>query len=184
MEKYPSTHGVKPRQGGEIGMKTVAQKLASYGAYHRNRWNKLTHAFGVPLVVFAVLLALSWLRLPLGTEGFSVAPFFAAAVWAHYVMLELGLAVAMLPFIVPLIYAAEMVAVRADAQVNAVVFAVVLILGLALQLLGHAIEGRRPVLAYDIRQLLVAPIFLLAELGFRLGLWLPLKQEVDRLSGE
>jgi uncharacterized membrane protein YGL010W len=142
------------------------------------------HAFGVPLLTFAVLLALSWLRLPLGAEGVGAALFFAAAVWAYYVMLELSLAVALLPFILPLLFAAETLAVNADRQTNATVFAAALISGVVLQFVGHVIEGRRPALMEGVSQIFMAPVFLLAEAGFVLGMWRPLKKEVERLSGE
>ena len=43
-------------------MTPLVAQLESYSAYHRNRWNTLTHFVGVPLVAFAILLALGWLR--------------------------------------------------------------------------------------------------------------------------
>ena len=38
-------------------MKTLDQQMAVYAAYHRNRWNRLTHFIGVPAIIFAILKA-------------------------------------------------------------------------------------------------------------------------------
>ena len=39
-------------------MTSLKEQLQSYGAYHRDPRNKLTHFLGVPLVTFALFLAL------------------------------------------------------------------------------------------------------------------------------
>jgi len=41
--------------------------------------------------------------------------------------------------------------------------------GWAMQLLGHRLEGNRPALLDNLRQILVAPMYLTAELAFALG---------------
>ena len=43
-------------------MLTLKQQMQSYGAYHRDPHNKLTHFFGVPLVTFSLFLFLGWFR--------------------------------------------------------------------------------------------------------------------------
>jgi uncharacterized membrane protein YGL010W len=163
-------------------MKSLAQQMAVYSACHRSPWNKFAHAFGVPLADFAVLLALSWLRLPLADAGSSVAPFATAAVWAYYVMLDMGLAVAMVPVVVFMLYFADALAAHASQLTNASVFVTTFVLGVVLQLAGHAVEGRRSALVGDLRQVLIAPVFLLAEAGFKLGLRRGLKEEIERIS--
>lgn len=54
---------------------------------------------------------------------------------------------------------------------SAAVFAAAFVGGWAAQLVGHAIEGRRPALADNVLQIFNAPLFLTAEvlvaLGFR-----------------
>src|SRR6266568_2107824 len=70
-------------------MKTLDEQMAIYAAYHRNRWNKLTHFVGVPAIVFAILVPMNW--VPLG-EGLSLAHLFTAAVLAYYFLLDVPLA--------------------------------------------------------------------------------------------
>jgi uncharacterized membrane protein YGL010W len=56
----------------------------------------------------------------------------------------------------------------------------VFVLGWTLQLLGHRLEGNRPALLTNLAQILVAPLFLTAELGFSLGLRRRLHGDIER----
>jgi uncharacterized membrane protein YGL010W len=68
-------------------MKSLEQQMAFYAAYHRDWRNKLTHFIGVPLIVFGVMLVLSWVRVRLGPV--EVTPAMAAAAWImiYYLLL-------------------------------------------------------------------------------------------------
>ena len=44
-------------------MKTLQQQLGNYGLYHRSKRNVLTHFFGIPLIVYAVLCLLARIYL-------------------------------------------------------------------------------------------------------------------------
>jgi uncharacterized membrane protein YGL010W len=163
-------------------MKTLEQQMAFYAAYHRNRWNKATHFIGVPLIIFAILIPMAWLRLP-GTAGFDLtaAMLFAVVVLAYYFALDVPLALAMTAFIVPVLWCADWVA-RLPWQTGLAVFAAAFIGGWILQLVGHGFEGRKPALADNLFQIFVAPIFLAAEAAFALGLRHETRDEVEALS--
>jgi uncharacterized membrane protein YGL010W len=55
--------------------------------------------------------------------------------------------------------------------------------GWALQFLGHYFEGKKPAFLDDIRGLLDGPLFLVAEVAFKLGLSPDLRQEVEHRAG-
>ncbi len=55
--------------------------------------------------------------------------------------------------------------------------------GWALQLVGHAFEGKKPAFLDDLRGLLDGPLFLVAEVAFALGLSPELRAEVERRAG-
>jgi uncharacterized membrane protein YGL010W len=38
--------------------------IAQYSQSHQNRWNQLTHAFGIPMIVVSLVLAVLSLALP------------------------------------------------------------------------------------------------------------------------
>ncbi len=158
-------------------MLTLKQQMQSYGAYHRDPRNKLTHFFGVPLVTFSLFLFLGWFRfvhpdvLPI-----TAATLFYAGVLIYYFRLDWGIALVQLPFTLILLLAADWVA-RRSLAFSGSVFLTTFVLGWIIQLIGHAIEGRRPALADNILQIFNAPLFLtieaLAFAGFRKDLLEP-----------
>ena len=138
-------------------MLTLKQQMQSYGAYHRDPRNKLTHFFGVPLVTFSLFLFLGWFRfvhpevLPI-----SVATLFYFGVTIYYLRLDWMIALVQLPFTMTLLLLAEWLAQRSMA-LSFAVFLVTFVLGWIIQLVGHAMEGKRPALADNILQVFNAP---------------------------
>jgi uncharacterized membrane protein YGL010W len=49
-------------------------------------------------------------------------------------------------------------------------FGILFVGGWIIQLVGHAFEGRKPALADNLLQIFIAPVFLVAEIAFMLGL--------------
>jgi len=161
-------------------MKSLDQQMAVYAAYHRNRWNRLTHFIGVPAIIFAVLIPLSW--VPLG-EGVTLAHAFLGAVLAYYFLLDVPLALATTLVGGALFHAAKLAAGTGVAS-GWSWFGVFFAGGWIFQLVGHAFEGRRPALADNLFQIFIAPIFLMAEVFFALGLKRDvLKKIEERLAG-
>ena len=77
-------------------MKTAAEKLTQYAAYHRDRRNIATHFVGVPMIVFAVILALATATVHVGPVDVTMAAALSIAACAYYLILDrvLGLAMA------------------------------------------------------------------------------------------
>jgi uncharacterized membrane protein YGL010W len=158
-------------------MTTLKQQMQSYGAYHQDPRNKLTHFFGVPLVTFSLFLALSWFRFYHAPElPLTAAVFFYLGVCVYYLRLDWAIALIQLPFTLLLLWLADRAAVL-PFQTSFSIFLAAFVAGWVIQLLGHAIEGKRPALADNILQVFNAPLFLtvevLAILGFRKDLWEP-----------
>jgi len=150
-------------------VKTLAEQLASYEAYHRDPRNKLTHFVGVPLVTFSLFLFLSWLRfVPAPEVPFTGATLFYLFVAIYYLRLDWKIAVLQAPFTLALLWLADWVA-RLPFQESLLVFLAAFVAGWIIQLLGHYWEGRRPALADNILQIFNAPLFLTAEVLFLLG---------------
>jgi uncharacterized membrane protein YGL010W len=161
-------------------MKTLDQQMAIYAAYHRDRRNRLTHFIGVPAIIFAILVPMIW--VPIG-DGFTLAHVFLAAVLAYYFLLDVPLAIATTVATCALYYAAKLAA--GSGFVSGWIWSGVFFAGgWIFQLVGHAFEGRRPALADNLFQIFIAPIFLVAEVFFALGLKRDVRQKVDaRLKG-
>jgi len=147
-------------------VKTLDQQMAVYAAYHRNRWNRLTHFIGVPAIIFAILIPMSWVSLG---DGVTLAHVFAGVVLAYYFLLDVPLALAATVAVAALLLAAEAAAGTGIAS-GWIWFGVFFVGGWIFQLVGHVFEGRKPALADNLFQIFIAPIFLVAELFFALGL--------------
>jgi len=144
--------------------------MAVYAAYHRHPLNRLTHFIGVPLIMFSLLLALSMAGVPVGGMYVSAAVVLVLVVLGYYFLLDVPLAVAMTLFCALMLAAAHWLAWSRPAEAVWAAFAACFIGGWILQLVGHLFEGRRPALADNAWQIFVAPIFLMAEAFFALGL--------------
>jgi uncharacterized membrane protein YGL010W len=161
----------------------LAGILASYGRFHRDARNRLTHYFGVPAIIYAILIPLALHSLP----GFSAAVrldrVLVVVAALGYLSLDRSLGASLTLLLALLALAAEATA-RLGADIAWTVAAVVFVLGWALQLLGHRLEGNRPALLVNLAQILVAPIFLLAELEFALGWHRELEANMERRLSE
>jgi uncharacterized membrane protein YGL010W len=97
-------------------MKTLEEQMSFYAAYHQDARNKATHFIGVPLIMLAILVPLSWLRIDLAGFGITAAMLLAAAVLAYYFVLDVPLALAMLVVIGVLMWLAERIAALGAAE--------------------------------------------------------------------
>jgi uncharacterized membrane protein YGL010W len=149
-------------------MKSLADQMAIYAAYHQDARNKATHFIGVPIIVLSLFIPLAWPRVEFGGVAISAAMLFAAVVVLYYLILDVPMGIAMAVIFGALLWAGERIAALGAAQAWAW-FAALFIGGWILQLIGHVYEGRRPALADNLFQIFVAPIFLCAEIFFALG---------------
>jgi uncharacterized membrane protein YGL010W len=150
-------------------VKTLAEQLRSYAAYHRDPRNKLTHFVGVPLVTFSLFVLLGWFRFVHAPDApLSLAVVFYAGVLVYYFLLDWQVALLQLPFSLALLWLADRAAVLPFAQSGAI-FLAAFVGGWVIQLAGHAIEGRRPALADNLLQVFNAPLFLTTEVLVLLG---------------
>ena len=60
-------------------MTTIEQNLTQYAAYHRDRRNIATHFVGVPMIVFAIVLALAVVEIPVGPGRLTLAAITSIA---------------------------------------------------------------------------------------------------------
>lgn len=163
-------------------MKSIAEQMSFYEAYHKHALNKATHFIGIPVIVFSILIPLSWLKLPMGHLSLNGAMVLAAVVLGYYFALDTALALGMTLFLVPTLLLAHGVAQWP--------FAAGLICALGcftggwiVQFIGHAVfEKRKPAFTDNLFQLVIGPIFMCAELYYLLGYKRALQQEVKDLE--
>lgn len=150
-------------------MKPLADQLAFYQSYHRTTGCKATHFIGVPLVTFAILIPMGWLSITVTGHRATLAMAFVACTLIYYFLLAPGLATLMTLIMLPITWGADSVS-RMPMKESLGIFAAAFVAGWALQLAGHAIEGRKPALLDNFGQaVFTAPLFLLVELLLALG---------------
>lgn len=155
-------------------MKSLDQQMAVYAAYHRNRWNRLTHFIGVPAIVFAILVPMNWVALG---DGVTLAHVFLGLVLAYYFLLDVPLALATTAVTCALYYCARLAAGSGYAA-GWTWFGAFFVGGWIFQLVGHLFEGRKPALADNLFQIFIAPIFLVAEVFFAMGLKRDVREKI------
>lgn len=145
------------------------RQLAAYAASHRDMRNRATHFVGIPLIAFSLLLALALWRLEiLGLEA-SVALLVAVLAVIGWIVLDLGIGIALAIMMLPGWYAAEALAGELGGPATWVAFAALFVGGWAMQFLGHHYEGRRPALMDNLFQAFIGPMFLVAEIMIEMG---------------
>ena len=151
-------------------MKTLQQQLGTYGLYHRSKRNVLTHFFGIPLIVFAVLCLLARIQIPIGSLLIDGAQLFVFASVVYYLMLSVSLGLIMGVLFTLLLLAAQPIAAMAFwpwLSIGVGVF----VFGWVLQFIGHYYEGKKPAFVDDLIGLIIGPLYVTVEFLFLMGLY-------------
>jgi len=155
------------------------EQLSMYTSYHRDGRNKATHFIGVPAIAVSLLLPLALVKFgSVGWYDISLATVLAAAVWILWVAMDRPFGILTSLLFLPAVIFADWLATKGATTVWTT-FAILFVGGWIIQLVGHAFEGRKPALVDNILQVFIAPMFLVAEVVFALGLRTGLEAEVE-----
>jgi uncharacterized membrane protein YGL010W len=164
-------------------MKTIEENLTQYAAYHRDRRNIATHFVGVPLIVFSIVLALATLSVSVGPVSVTGAAIVCFAACLYYLRLDVVLGVTMAVILFLLCAAASEITARLATGATLGLALAIFAFGWALQFLGHKCEGMKPAFFDDVMQLIIGPLFVLAEVFFLLGAKPQLRRYVEERVG-
>jgi uncharacterized membrane protein YGL010W len=158
--------------------------LVQYARYHRDRRNIATHFVGIPLIVFGLSVLLA--RPEVAAGGFELTPI--AVVWALTSLWYLTRGSLLLGLATSMANAALMLAALnlSDSTGTWTWLAAgigAFVVGWIFQFVGHYYEGRKPAFVDDLVGLLVAPMFVVAELLFSFGRFRTLRTEIERVVG-
>jgi len=166
--------------------------MVQYAHYHRDRRNILTHVVGIPLIVMSLGMLLVHPVWRLGDFWFTPAGviWFLSSLW--YVSrgsLLLGLATVLVNG--ALMWAAYLTPVWVawlgwPALENQPVWLLgvgVLIVGWAIQFIGHWFEGRKPAFVDDVVGLMIGPMFVVGEVLMAFGFLRRMHHDINRLAG-
>ena len=163
-------------------MKTLTQQLANYAAYHRDRRNIATHFVGIPMIAVAVAVLLA--RPAVVWQGWTLSPALAVAVLAtlYYLRLDRRYGLVMGVLLALAVAAGHGLGAMATATWLGAGLGL-FVLGWIIQFVGHAYEGRKPAFVDDLMGLVIGPLFVVAELGFALGLRREVEQAIEAQCG-
>lgn len=164
-------------------MTRIEQSLTQYAAYHRDRRNIATHFVGVPMIVFAIILALATIIIPTGSVAVSLAAVFSLVLSVYYFKLDWALGIAMAIVLFLMCAGASEMTHRLGMGASLAWAAGIFVAGWAIQFLGHKFEGMKPAFFDDVKQLLIGPIFVCAETFFLLGAKPELRRYIEDRVG-
>ena len=160
-------------------MNSLEQNLTQYAAYHRDRRNIATHFAGVPMIVFAVVLALATATVTVGSVGITMAAVLSVAACIYYFRLDLTFGLTMAIVLFAMCAASSEITARVSTGAALGIALAIFVVGWALQFLGHKYEGMKPAFFDDARQLLIGPVFICAETFFMLGAMPQLRRHIE-----
>jgi uncharacterized membrane protein YGL010W len=164
-------------------MRPVEDHLARYAAYHRDRRNLATHFAGIPMIVLAIVIAGAWIAIPAGGMEVTLAAAASIAACLYYLSLDFALGVAMAVALFGACAVASETLARLGTIAALGAALLLFIAGWALQFLGHRFEGVKPAFLDDVRQLIIGPLFVCAELFFMVGAKPELRRRIEERVG-
>lgn len=169
-------------------MKSLTDQLSNYAAYHRDTRNVLTHLAGIPMIVVAIATLMA--RISFGTfelpghwwVEINLAVVASMLACIYYLRLDTRYGVVMSALFALACWIGTRLAHGPQGQWLA--WGVGLfVVGWVFQFAGHWFEGRKPAFVDDLVGLIIGPLFVVAELGFFLGLRSQVQADVVSRSG-
>lgn len=146
------------------------RQLADYVEYHRDPKNCAMHVFGIVFLFLAAVLPLSlWPVNAFGVQT-NAAAIMVLPVLIYWLLLDAALGTGILCAAVLLLSTAATIVDHASAAGVWSISAVLIVIGVAFQVIGHRVfERRQPALLDNPTHLLLGPMFVMAKLYIKLG---------------
>lgn len=139
------------------------EMMVFYGEQHQHPVNIAIHMVGVPIIVCAVFVAASLLRVDVGAVTVTGAWLVAGLGLAYYFTLDKFFAALSAPLFIGLVVVADRLAAL-PLTTALTISAAGFFGGYAAQFVGHAIDGRKPALFQSLwKAMITAPLFVVAE---------------------
>ena len=163
-------------------MKTMLDQLSQYADYHRSARNITTHLIGIPMIVLALMVLLSRPMWPIDDINLTPALVISVALLLYYLRLHVvfGLIMSAL-FGLGLWFGAWVASLDDPTWLSVGIGGFVL--GWIIQFVGHYFEGRKPAFMDDVMGLAIGPLFVVAEVIFKLGAFTELSRAIEERVG-
>jgi uncharacterized membrane protein YGL010W len=160
-------------------MKPFIEQAQLYASFHQNEVTRYTHFAGVPLIILSVMILLGFVKIAVpGIFATSLAFLATIALLVYYFMLTWELALPLTPILLFLLWLSSWFSHAGPTKLGVWSFIITFVVGWGLQFYGHFIEGKKPAFMVNIMQMLIAPLYLTAELIFMAGYMSALKERI------
>jgi uncharacterized membrane protein YGL010W len=145
-------------------------QLADYVEYHRDPRNCTMHVFGIIFLFLAAILPLTMWPVSLFGVQTTIATLMVLPVLIYWLVLDATLGLAIVGAAGFLLWTAAMIVDHGSVTSTCITTAVLVVIGVASQIVGHRVfEGRQPALVDNPSHLLLGPMFVMAKLFIALG---------------
>jgi uncharacterized membrane protein YGL010W len=146
------------------------RQLTDYVEYHRDWWNCAMHVVGIVFLFLAAVLPLtSWPVSVFGIQT-TAAVIMALPVLIYWLVLDAGIGLGIVAAAALLLSAATLIVGHTSTGIIWSISAVLMVIGIALQIVGHQVfERRAPALLDNPSHLLLGPMFVMAKLFIAFG---------------
>jgi uncharacterized membrane protein YGL010W len=146
------------------------RQLTDYVEYHRDPWNSVMHVVGIILLFLGTILPPSLLHVSAFGVETRLAVILALPVLIYWLLLDTALGAAILGAAIVLLSAGAMIVDSVSLTAMWSIFAILTVLGVTAQIVGHQVfERRQPALVDNPSHLLLGPMFVMAKLFIALG---------------
>ena len=159
----------------------LLQLMSNYRHYHNNHWTVMTHFIGVPLATLAAFIFFGWIKVNIpGVITLSVAWIIVIIAGIYYIILDWMIGAATTIMLIVLCTIASIFTNAGPSALSLKLFIIIFIVGWIFQLIGHAIEGKKPALLTNFfESVFIAPFFITTEVFFMLGYKKDLQQAME-----
>jgi len=148
----------------------LRRQLTDYVEYHRDPVNCALHVVGIVILFLGAILPLSLLPVTVFGLQLNVGVLLAAPVLIYWMLLDVAIGLAIAAAAALLLFTGATIASHASVTVVWTITIVLIVIGVAMQIIGHQVfERRQPALMDNPTHLLLGPVFVMAKLFISLG---------------
>lgn len=157
----------------------LIEQLSIYQSYHTKQITKITHYIGVPALIFAGMILFGWIHISVpNLFSINVTWVLLATLIIFYFTLDFLLGAGLAVILILMAVIAEFFSQPAIDKLGVITFLFFLITGVIAQFIGHIYEKKKPAFMQSMLQILIAPLFLFAEVMFSLGWQKDLQEKI------
>jgi uncharacterized membrane protein YGL010W len=148
----------------------LRRQLTDYVEYHRDPVNCALHVVGIVILFLGAILPLSLWPVTVFGVQLNMGVLLAAPVLIYWILLDVAIGLAIAAAAALLLFTGTTIASHASVTVVWTITVVLIVIGVAMQIIGHQVfERRQPALMDNPTHLLLGPVFVMAKLFISLG---------------